>query len=138
MITNVLILTNAKRRFALTMPYVPILKVDLIAPAQRHANDTIKTSVVLVRGFKCPKSKELMHHCRYCCCFQTDIDECKETPNLCVGNAQCVSLPNGYKCTCKEGFNYTATGCVDINECASSTPPCRDNSTCANEPGSFR
>ncbi|XP_039600598.1 growth arrest-specific protein 6 [Polypterus senegalus] len=62
----------------------------------------------------------------------TDIDECKETPDIC-GSASCQNLVGSFNCLCPEGYvydNFTKT-CLDVNECESKV--CED--TCLNIPG---
>ncbi|XP_065835962.1 low-density lipoprotein receptor-like [Oscarella lobularis] len=64
-------------------------------------------------------------------CF---IDECANGTASCRGSQTCVDLPTGYDCTCPKGFQITATGCEDIDECAS-FGYCQQN--CSNSLGSF-
>lgn len=48
-----------------------------------------------------------------------DIDECREIPEACSSNEQCVNTMGSYTCNCKTGFrkDNLTQACVDINEC---------------------
>ncbi len=48
----------------------------------------------------------------------------------CGSNGICVGGPT---CFCNSGYEYTAGGCTNINECASGAPPCSGNATCFNK-----
>lgn len=60
-------------------------------------------------------------------------DECKNSP--CHHN--CHESPNGYRCSCKPGFQLAGDhhSCEDIDECASPSAPC--DHYCRNTIGSY-
>ncbi|XP_072043960.1 uncharacterized protein [Amphiura filiformis] len=63
------------------------------------------------------------------------VNECVEFRNTCDTNAECKDEDNGYRCTCKPGFEGNGLECKDINECASS--PCQNGATCRDGVGSY-
>ncbi|XP_065832092.1 low-density lipoprotein receptor-like isoform X2 [Oscarella lobularis] len=65
-------------------------------------------------------------------CF---INECASGTSPCRGSQTCVDLPTGYDCTCQKGYQRTASGCEDIDECAS-FGYCQQH--CSNSEGSFK
>ena len=51
----------------------------------------------------------------YLCCsflWSTDIDECRETAELCGDFSHCVNLNGSFKCVCKEGFFGVGANCT--------------------------
>ncbi|XP_049577285.1 fibrillin-2b isoform X1 [Syngnathus scovelli] len=65
-----------------------------------------------------------------------DINECQVMPNLCQ-NGQCINTIGSYRCHCNVGYktDFTATSCVDTDECSLSPKPC--NFICKNTEGSY-
>ena len=39
-----------------------------------------------------------------CYNFVTDIDECENAGNTCVGNLTCVNTAGSYECRCRDGL----------------------------------
>ncbi|KAM4751281.1 adhesion G protein-coupled receptor E5-like [Anableps anableps] len=77
-----------------------------------------------------------------------DVDECKEVPNLCGKNANCMNTNGSYFCQCFSGFhapnlkrksNFTAKEgqCIDINECLENNANCGPHAKCSNLIGSY-
>jgi hypothetical protein len=48
----------------------------------------------------------------------------------------CVDLPNGFYCTCQEGYELVDNTCVDINECKTIPGICSQR--CDNLPGTYK
>ncbi|XP_030627952.1 nidogen-1-like [Chanos chanos] len=46
-----------------------------------------------------------------------DIDECRETPQICGPNAVCNNQPGTFRCQCMDGFQFANDGrtCVEVN-----------------------
>ncbi|XP_045904598.1 fibrillin-2b isoform X2 [Micropterus dolomieu] len=65
-----------------------------------------------------------------------DINECQVMPDLCR-NGQCINTIGSFRCHCNVGYktDFTATSCVDMDECALSPKPC--NFLCKNTEGSY-
>nr|XP_046247842.1 fibrillin-2b isoform X2 [Scatophagus argus] len=65
-----------------------------------------------------------------------DINECQVLPDLCR-NGQCINTIGSFRCHCNVGYktDFTATSCVDMDECALSPKPC--NFLCKNTEGSY-
>ncbi|KAM9357797.1 fibrillin-2b [Symphorus nematophorus] len=65
-----------------------------------------------------------------------DINECQVMPDLCK-NGQCINTIGSFRCHCNMGYktDFTATSCVDMDECALSPKPC--NFLCKNTEGSY-
>ncbi|XP_077462687.1 fibrillin-2b [Stigmatopora argus] len=65
-----------------------------------------------------------------------DINECQVMPDLCL-NGQCINTIGSFRCHCNVGYktDFTATSCVDMDECALSPKPC--NFLCKNTEGSY-
>uniref|UniRef100_A0A8C1RK86 Nidogen 1a n=1 Tax=Cyprinus carpio TaxID=7962 RepID=A0A8C1RK86_CYPCA len=53
-----------------------------------------------------------------------DIDECRETPQICGPNAVCNNQPGTFRCECQEGFQFASDGqtCVEVQR---PVDPCR-------------
>ncbi|XP_038628969.1 adhesion G protein-coupled receptor E3 [Tachyglossus aculeatus] len=76
-------------------------------------------------------------------CIISFTDECQ--PDSCPVNAICAQTPNGYECSCIDGFESRSRKqgirgnmeCVDIDECAQRPSPCGPHSTCNNTMGSY-
>ncbi|KAK7149062.1 hypothetical protein R3I93_013158 [Phoxinus phoxinus] len=53
-----------------------------------------------------------------------DIDECRETPQICGPNAVCNNQPGTFRCECQDGFQFASDGqtCVEVNR---PVDPCR-------------
>ncbi|XP_065839553.1 low-density lipoprotein receptor-like [Oscarella lobularis] len=119
-----------------------------LRPPQHQQRESTNTPSFLVAScegmFKCG-SGECLSFKRVCdnkthCSDGSDekncfIDECANGTASCRGSQMCVDLPTGYDCTCPKGFQITATGCEDINECAS-FGYCQQH--CSNSVGSFK
>lgn len=69
--------------------------------------------------------------------FPLDINECKETPEVCM-NGKCKNTNGTFECECQKGYIYSrASGkCLDVDECKDSNP-CK-NADCVNTAGSFK
>ncbi|XP_052261553.1 uncharacterized protein LOC127865674 isoform X2 [Dreissena polymorpha] len=70
-----------------------------------------------------------------------DINECDSEIYICR-NGDCRNLNGSYECPCKAGFreeyrSFTATFCVDIDECTNKSHSCGTKATCTNFQGSF-
>ncbi|KAF0042112.1 hypothetical protein F2P81_005644 [Scophthalmus maximus] len=65
-----------------------------------------------------------------------DINECHVMQDLCH-NGQCINTIGSFRCHCNVGYktDFTATSCVDMDECALSPKPC--NFLCKNTEGSY-
>uniref|UniRef100_T1IWH6 Fibrillin-2 n=1 Tax=Strigamia maritima TaxID=126957 RepID=T1IWH6_STRMM len=65
-----------------------------------------------------------------------DVDECTTMLNLCK-NGRCINTLGSYRCMCNRGYkpDYSATHCVDQNECELIPTPCQH--LCTNNEGSF-
>uniref|UniRef100_A0A8C6Q8Y9 Fibrillin 2b n=3 Tax=Nothobranchius TaxID=28779 RepID=A0A8C6Q8Y9_NOTFU len=65
-----------------------------------------------------------------------DINECQVMPDLCR-NGQCINTIGSFRCHCNVGYkaDFTATSCVDMDECSLSPKPC--NFLCKNTEGSY-
>ncbi|XP_051233541.1 fibrillin-2b isoform X8 [Dicentrarchus labrax] len=65
-----------------------------------------------------------------------DINECQVMPDLCR-NGQCINTIGSFRCHCNVGYktDFTATSCIDMDECALSPKPC--NFLCKNTEGSY-
>ncbi|KRZ75495.1 Transmembrane cell adhesion receptor mua-3, partial [Trichinella papuae] len=77
------------------------------------------------------------------------VDECKDTrTNDCDQNADCLDLPGGYTCQCREGFSdispsvnqYPGRKCIPIkNECENKLDnDCSENAECLDTLESFK
>ncbi|XP_017279847.1 nidogen-1 [Kryptolebias marmoratus] len=59
-----------------------------------------------------------------------DIDECRETPQICGPNAVCNNQPGTFRCECEEGFQFGSDGrtCIEVDQpvdhCADGTHTC--------------
>ncbi|XP_051503782.1 nidogen-1 isoform X1 [Myxocyprinus asiaticus] len=59
-----------------------------------------------------------------------DIDECRETPQICGPNAICNNQPGTFRCECQDGFQFASDGhtCVEVHRpvdaCRSGTHNC--------------
>ncbi|KAM9363280.1 nidogen-1-like [Symphorus nematophorus] len=49
--------------------------------------------------------------------FCQDIDECRETPQVCGSNAVCTNQPGTFRCECLSGFVFASDGktCIEEN-----------------------
>uniref|UniRef100_A0A671RB13 Nidogen-1-like n=2 Tax=Sinocyclocheilus anshuiensis TaxID=1608454 RepID=A0A671RB13_9TELE len=54
----------------------------------------------------------------------SDIDECRETPQICGPNAVCNNHPGTFRCECRDGFQFASDGqtCVEVQR---PVDPCR-------------
>ncbi|CAM4728078.1 unnamed protein product [Leuciscus chuanchicus] len=54
----------------------------------------------------------------------SDIDECRETPQICGPNAVCNNQPGTFRCECQGGFQFASDGqtCVEVHR---PVDPCR-------------
>ena len=43
-----------------------------------------------------------------------DVDECKESPQICHQLANCTNLPGAYSCTCKQGYVGSGKFCTGM------------------------
>lgn len=68
-----------------------------------------------------------------------DINECLESPEVCLGNAQCINIPGSYECRCSDGYKLSPSrrDCLDIDECLEIRGICQ-NGLCQNLEGSFQ
>ena len=63
-----------------------------------------------------------------------DIDECKESTDLCEMN--CLNAEGSYRCSCREGYQLSnETLCLDIDECLTNNGGCEG--ACMNLKGSY-
>lgn len=72
--------------------------------------------------------------------FFSDIDECKENPNVC-GAGECVNTLGSFHCRCEEGYSVKPDGgpqCTDEDECYLGTYICDENADCINNPVSMK
>ncbi|XP_041959120.1 nidogen-1-like isoform X1 [Alosa sapidissima] len=59
-----------------------------------------------------------------------DIDECRETPQICGRHAICSNQPGTFRCECMDGFQFASDGrtCVEVeqavNHCLRGTHDC--------------
>lgn len=59
-----------------------------------------------------------------------DIDECRETPQICGQNSVCNNQPGTFRCECLDGFQFASDGqtCVEVHRpvdpCRSGTHDC--------------
>ena len=44
----------------------------------------------------------------YVFCKCTDVNECNEPRQQCVGNAQCVNTPGSFVCECPDGYKLAS------------------------------
>ncbi|XP_073689749.1 nidogen-1-like [Garra rufa] len=53
-----------------------------------------------------------------------DIDECRETPQICGPNSVCNNQPGTFRCECQDGFQFASDGqtCVEVHR---PVDPCR-------------
>uniref|UniRef100_A0A673GLC0 Nidogen-1-like n=1 Tax=Sinocyclocheilus rhinocerous TaxID=307959 RepID=A0A673GLC0_9TELE len=53
-----------------------------------------------------------------------DIDECRDTPQICGPNAVCNNQPGTFRCECQDGFQFASDGqtCVEVQR---PVDPCR-------------
>lgn len=68
--------------------------------------------------------------------YFSDIDECKENPNVC-GAGECVNTLGSFHCRCEEGYSVKPDGgpqCTDEDECYLGTFICDENADCINNP----
>ena len=62
------------------------------------------------------------------------VDECLINADDCDDNATCTDLPDGFECTCNEGYVGSGTECevhVPVDECSEGTDDCDENATCS-------
>ncbi|CAJ0922029.1 unnamed protein product, partial [Ranitomeya imitator] len=67
----------------------------------------------------------------------SDVDECKDNPNICSGIGVCENMVGSYRCGCRAGFRGNGTYCEDENECVSGRHGCDTNAHCGNVVGSY-
>ncbi|XP_075128892.1 adhesion G protein-coupled receptor E5 isoform X2 [Leptodactylus fuscus] len=53
----------------------------------------------------CPSKNKAENKC-------TDIDECRNSPDICGSNSVCTNTPGSYKCTCAKGFTNISNTCA--------------------------
>ncbi|XP_026325907.1 fibrillin-2-like isoform X2 [Hyposmocoma kahamanoa] len=71
----------------------------------------------------------------------SDIDECKQQPDICPENRECENTVSSYICKCPEGYRRIAArdepdACEDINECEEATDHCSPG-VCINIEGGY-
>ncbi|XP_078583844.1 uncharacterized protein LOC144866356 [Branchiostoma floridae x Branchiostoma japonicum] len=66
-----------------------------------------------------------------------DVDECRESPDICGDHAVCTNYIGLFECACNQGYVMTEGGCHDIDECAAHESPCDPNAYCQNTIGFF-
>ncbi|XP_076236207.1 uncharacterized protein LOC143180395 [Calliopsis andreniformis] len=101
---------------------VPITRKPPTSPAPPSANQKCDEGSRYVRNRGC-----------------VDIDECKEIPDACSSNEECVNTKGSFICNCRVGFrreNLTQA-CVDINECQMQEDTCLPTQRCDNTIGSY-
>jgi hypothetical protein len=66
-----------------------------------------------------------------------DLNECSEGTEVGGGcDQQCIDLPIGYKCACKQGYQLMGnTTCIDVDEC---TIPGTCSQVCSNLEGGYK
>ncbi|XP_025082483.1 multiple epidermal growth factor-like domains protein 11 [Pomacea canaliculata] len=57
-----------------------------------------------------------------------DVDECTQTPSLCVANSTCSNSPGSYRCVCNPGYKTLSDG--SCTECTSYTYGTNCSSQC--------
>ncbi|XP_070574742.1 uncharacterized protein [Ptychodera flava] len=72
----------------------------------------------------------------------SDVDECSNGDEDCVGLSTCVNTVGSFTCSCNSGYTgdgrTSGTGCSDIDECSLGTDDCDAvKSTCNNTVGAF-
>ncbi|CAH1986493.1 unnamed protein product [Acanthoscelides obtectus] len=73
-----------------------------------------------------------------CLCPEPNVgNDCRHPceATVCGPNEECMLVNQEAKCICSNGYTGSASGCVDIDECAGN--PCPSGAVCKNEPGSF-
>ncbi|KAG9347705.1 hypothetical protein JZ751_003718 [Albula glossodonta] len=66
-----------------------------------------------------------------------DVDECTDSPDVCVGQGVCENTLGSYRCVCELGYRGNGTHCEDENECASGRHGCDTHARCGNIIGSY-
>uniref|UniRef100_H2Z8V4 ZP domain-containing protein n=1 Tax=Ciona savignyi TaxID=51511 RepID=H2Z8V4_CIOSA len=72
-----------------------------------------------------------------------DIPDCTNNSTICDNaTSTCEETPGSYRCNCREGYTKSPGAtphapCVNINECAASSPVCSAGSQCTDSEGSF-
>jgi len=64
-------------------------------------------------------------------------DACDCDTVTCEGDIACTETRTGARCGCPDGFDLTADGCVDIDECAERIDDCASQANCENTDGSY-
>ncbi|XP_078351498.1 polycystin family receptor for egg jelly-like isoform X1 [Oculina patagonica] len=66
------------------------------------------------------------------------FDECTDPQfNNCDQNAACTNLPEGFSCTCKDGFDGNGIQCTDVDECSTGAHTCSSDGACVNTEGTY-
>ncbi|CAH3164361.1 unnamed protein product [Pocillopora meandrina] len=88
------------------------------------------SSVKCPRGYKCLVIDDRSYRCK-------DIDECSESPPVCLPGQRCVNYAGGHYCSCRNGYrlNSITNRCEDIDECTERRSGC--SQICDNTPGSY-
>ncbi|XP_077327710.1 adhesion G protein-coupled receptor E3-like [Lithobates pipiens] len=78
----------------------------------------------------CPTNNRTENGC-------SDINECKENPQICDPHADCMNINGSYACACTEGYQNISNNCTDINECKTDPNICGLDRDCRNTVGSY-
>ena len=65
-------------------------------------------------------------------------NECELGTDTCTENEDCFDIPSGFLCACKDGYELTGIGCIDIDECFNGDAKCGENAECTNFSGGFQ
>ncbi|XP_075062996.1 adhesion G protein-coupled receptor E5 isoform X2 [Mixophyes fleayi] len=69
------------------------------------------------KTYLCPVNNKTENRC-------TDIDECKESLNICGRNSNCNNTIGSYKCSCQNGFINISNTCEVKCKSSEENPPC--------------
>src|SRR5262245_40130469 len=72
------------------------------------------------------------------CASSGDPNDCALGTAGCPPEATSTDLPQGYSCTCRQGFSGDGHLCADVDECALGTDNCDPRALCTNIAASFQ